>query len=464
MTELQEKIKVEQESLRKLKFAHAISPIENPTTIKNTRRKERTGKVISNKGEKTITVLVERKVKHPLYGKFISRSKKFMAHDEENSCNEGDRVRIMETRPLSKNKRWQTKLNVADNSGAKEVQCIRVLGGTKKLYATVGDRIVVSVKSASPTGNIKKGTVSKAVVVRTKKEIRRKDGSYIRFDDNAAVLLQNNDELRGTRISGPVARELREKEFMKVVSLAPEVLNKQGTVLKVFPGTYRAIVEGVQLVYKHKKPTTQNPQGSIERVEAPVHISNLVLIDPVTKQPTKVGRKLNESEVVPVLKKDMGYTSIMQVPRIKKICLNQGVGAAVNDKKLIDIAVEELTTIAGQKAVPTLARKAISNFKLREGMPIGAMVTLRGKKMYEFLDRLIAVALPRVRDFRGVNDKGFDGRGNYTLGVKEQIIFPEISIDKITKLMGMSITFVTNAKSNKEAYALLKALGMPFKN
>jgi large subunit ribosomal protein L5 len=168
-------------------------------------------------------------------------------------------------------------------------------------------------------------------------------------------------------------------------------------------------------------------------------------------------------EVVPSLQKQLKFTSPMQVPRIEKICLNQGVGAAIQDKKLIDIAIEEMSTITGQKAVPTKARKAISNFKLREGMPIGVTVTLRGKKMYEFLDRLITVALPRVRDFRGINEKGFDGRGNYTLGIKEQIIFPEISIDKVTKLMGMSITFVTNTENDQEAYALLKSMGMPFK-
>lgn len=168
-------------------------------------------------------------------------------------------------------------------------------------------------------------------------------------------------------------------------------------------------------------------------------------------------------EVVPSLQKQMQFSSPMQVPRINKICLNQGVGSAVQDKKLIDIAVEEMSTIAGQKAISTKSRKAISNFKLREGMPIGVTVTLRGKKMYEFLDRLVTVALPRVRDFRGVNDKGFDGRGNYTLGIKEQIIFPEISIDKVTKLMGMSITFVTNTENDQEAYALLKSMGMPFK-
>lgn len=168
-------------------------------------------------------------------------------------------------------------------------------------------------------------------------------------------------------------------------------------------------------------------------------------------------------EVIPNLQKQLKFTSPMQVPRIEKICLNQGVGSAVQDKKLVDIAMEEMSTITGQKAVPTKARKAISNFKLREGMPIGVTVTLRGKRMYEFLDRLITVALPRVRDFRGVNEKGFDGRGNYTLGIKEQIIFPEISIDKVTKLMGMSITFVTNTENDQEAYALLKSMGMPFK-
>jgi large subunit ribosomal protein L5 len=168
-------------------------------------------------------------------------------------------------------------------------------------------------------------------------------------------------------------------------------------------------------------------------------------------------------EIVPALKEQMGYKSVMQVARLEKICLNQGIGAAVNDKKLIDTGIEELTMITGQKAVPAKSKKAISNFKLRENMPIGVTVTLRGKRMYEFLDRLITIALPRVRDFRGISEKSFDGRGNYTLGIKEQIIFPEISIDKVSKLTGMSITFVTNANTDKEAYELLKTLGMPFK-
>jgi large subunit ribosomal protein L5 len=154
----------------------------------------------------------------------------------------------------------------------------------------------------------------------------------------------------------------------------------------------------------------------------------------------------------------------MQVPKITKIVINKGVGAAVSDKKLVDVAVEEITQIAGQKAVATISKKAISNFKLRENMPIGVKVTLRGDRMYEFLDRLTTVSLARVRDFKGVSEKGFDGRGNYTLGVKEQIIFPEISIDKVSKISGMDITFVTTAPTDEEAYALLAAIGMPFSN
>jgi large subunit ribosomal protein L5 len=161
--------------------------------------------------------------------------------------------------------------------------------------------------------------------------------------------------------------------------------------------------------------------------------------------------------------KKFNYTSVMQVPRLEKICLNQGVNGATADKKLVDIAVQEMTNIAGQKAVPAKSKKAISNFKLRENMPIAARVTLRRDRMYEFLDRLIAVSLPRVRDFKGVSSKGFDGRGNYTMGVKEQIIFPEIEIDKVSKINGMDITFVTSARTDEEAKALLLELGIPFK-
>ncbi len=169
-------------------------------------------------------------------------------------------------------------------------------------------------------------------------------------------------------------------------------------------------------------------------------------------------------EIVPDLKEKFQYKSVMQVPKLTKICVNKGIGDAVADKKLVDLGAEELSTITGQRAVITKAKKSISNFKLRDGMPIGARVTLRGDRMYEFMDRLMTVALPRVRDFRGINDKSFDGRGNYTLGVKEQIIFPEISIDKVNKISGMDITFVTTANTDEESYALLKAFGMPFKN
>lgn len=169
-------------------------------------------------------------------------------------------------------------------------------------------------------------------------------------------------------------------------------------------------------------------------------------------------------EIALALKDEFGYKSVMQVPKLQKICINQGIGSAVSDKKLIDYAVTEMSTIAGQKAVATKSKKDISNFKLRKGVPIGCRVTLRGDRMYEFLERLIVVALPRIRDFRGINDKGFDGRGNYTLGVTEQIIFPEINIDKVSKIMGMDITFVTNADTDKEAFSLLREFGLPFKN
>ena len=168
-------------------------------------------------------------------------------------------------------------------------------------------------------------------------------------------------------------------------------------------------------------------------------------------------------EIIPVMQKDFGYKSVMQVPHLEKIIINQGVGAAIADKKIMEVAVEELTTITGQKAVTTISKKDIANFKLRKKMPIGVRVTLRSDKMYEFLERLVNVALPRIRDFKGIGDK-LDGRGNYTLGVTEQIIFPEIVLDKVTKMNGYNITFVTTAETDEEGYALLKNFGLPFKN
>ena len=206
-------------------------------------RKTRTGVVVSDKMDKTVVVAISTKVRHPLYGKMVNRTRKFKAHDEENQCGIGDTVRIMETRPISKDKRWrvveiiekakygeetmiqpQTRLKVADNSGAKEIMCIRVLGGSSRKFAGIGDVIVASVKTATPGGTVKKKDVVKAVVVRTVAETTRPDGSHIRFDDNAAVIINDDKQPRGTRIFGPVARELREKDYMKIVSLAPEVL------------------------------------------------------------------------------------------------------------------------------------------------------------------------------------------------------------------------------------------------
>jgi len=174
-------------------------------------------------------------------------------------------------------------------------------------------------------------------------------------------------------------------------------------------------------------------------------------------------KKEYRDRIVPALKNEFTYKSVMQVPVLEKIVVNQGLGSATADKKIIDVAIDELTTITGQKAVATYSKKDISNFKLRKKMPIGVMVTLRHDKMYEFLERLVRVALPRIRDFRGIESK-LDGRGNYTLGIQEQIIFPEINIDNITKILGMNITFVTSAKTDEEGYALLREFGLPFKN
>ena len=174
-------------------------------------------------------------------------------------------------------------------------------------------------------------------------------------------------------------------------------------------------------------------------------------------------REKYRTEVVPALMRDQGYTNVLQVPRLEKIVLNMGLGEAVQNPKLIDAAVEEMTAIAGQKPVVTKAKKAISNFKLREKMPIGVMVTLRGERMYEFLDRFVSAALPRVRDFKGIPDRAFDGRGNYSLGLREQVIFPEINLDKVDKIKGLTVTICTSARSDAEGKALLRALGMPFR-
>lgn len=388
------------------------------------RRVELQGEVVANKMQKTISVLVYRTVKHDKYGKYVKKSTVIKAHDEKQLAKVGDTVTIFETRPLSKTKRWalanvvntkkqdaymiqmQSRLNVADNSGAKEVMCVKVLGGSKRRFAHIGDVIVVSIKDAMPNAKVKKGDVAKAVIVRTKHKLRRPDGSYIRFDDNSAVLINAAKEPVGTRIFGPVARELRAKQFVKIVSLAPEVLQ-------------RLMMNRLQETYN--------------------------------------------KEIVPALTKQMGYKSSMQVPRLEKIVISVCTSEAVQNPKIVNGIVEEISSIAGQKAVVTKAKKAISNFKLRAGIPIGVRVTLRRERMWSFMDRLQTLALPRVRDFRGLPSKGFDGRGNYNMGLKEQIVFPEINYDKIEKVRGMNITICTTAGNDNEGRALLEALGMPFR-
>ncbi|MEW6194527.1 MAG: 50S ribosomal protein L5 [Bacteroidota bacterium] len=210
---------------------------------------------------------------------------------------------------------------------------------------------------------------------------------------------------------------------------------------------------------KEQQPKEQKDSAAAGKKSKPEEKQTKVVEE---KIPARLKIKY-EKEIVSKLKEQFQYKSVMQVPKLEKIVVNMGVGAAVQDPKILEEAVRDLETITGQKASIRIAKKAISNFKLREGMKIGAKITLRGNIMYEFLDRLITIALPRVRDFRGVSDKSFDGRGNYTLGIKEQIIFAEINVDKVTKILGMDITFVTTAKTDKESYELLNAFGIPFR-
>ena len=265
----------------------------------------------------------------------------------------------------------------------------------------------------------------------------------------------------------------------------------KGTVLSRVDDRH-VLVEGVNVVKKHVRP---NPAlgvaGGIVDKTMPIDQSNVMLVNPETGKGDRVGFQIVDGKkeqrrrcrcqgrmrvmmsrfatiyrdtIVPELTKKFGYKSIMEVPRITKITLNMGVGEAVNDKKLVDNAVADMTKIAGQKPVITRTRKAIANFKIRENMPIGCMVTLRGERMYDFLDRLVTVAFPRVRDFRGVSGRAFDGRGNYNIGLKEQIIFPEIEYDKIDAVRGMNISITTTAKTDEEAKALLAGFNFPFRN
>ena len=424
----------------------------------------------------------------------------------------------------------QTMLDVADNSGAKRVQCIKVLGGSKRRYASIGDIIVVAVKEAIPQAKVKKGEVARAVIVRTAREVKRPDGSYIRFDGNSAVLI--NKDLRAhrdphlrpggprapraqvhedhlARAGGAVAMEIRKNDLVKVI--AGKDKGKTGKVLEVLREKGRVRVEKIQVVKRHlKKGRSQRQPGGRHRGEerdrrhqqrhgggrgrqgrAPRE-DGARAAGPRRRRGARSGRRRSsrhqrigrheqkpaegrrstwrarlkeryDKEVRPALVKEFGFKNPMQAPRLEKIVVNMGLGEAINNGKIIDASVEQLATITGQKPVITKARKSIANFKLRQGQSIGAMVTLRGDRAYEFLDRLVNVALPRVRDFKGVSPKAFDGKGNYTLGVREQIIFPEINYDKVEKIKGMNITVVTTARNDEEGRALLRALGMPFR-
>ncbi len=398
----------------------------------------------------------------------------------------------------------------------------------------MGDIIVGTVKTATPQGAVKKGEVVRAVVVRTKKPFGRDDGTTIAFDENAAVIIDQQRNPRGTRIFGPVARELREKNFMKIVSpcsggalsRGPDHESEEGrrraraprqgraarkaASSRRCPSDGRVIVENINVVKRHRRPRAgpehdghgrggMTPGGIIE-LPAALPVSNVMVVCPMCGKPTRVGtiektindRKVRvrvckkcgeeidrsmsaaadtytprlkeqyENEIRPRLKEELGLDSIMQAPRIEKITLNMGVGEAKTDSKLLDSAIEELTTIAGQRAQVRKARKSIAQFKLREGMAVGARVTLRGARMYEFLDRLVSIALPRIRDFRGLNPRSFDGRGNFSLGIREQLIFPEINYDDIQRVRGLDVTITTSAENDEQALALLRALGLPF--
>ncbi|MCL4125266.1 UNVERIFIED_CONTAM: hypothetical protein GTU68_056326 [Idotea baltica] len=250
---------------------------------------------------------------------------------------------------------------------------------------------------------------------------------------------------------------------------------KTGRILK-FAGKKndRAVVEGINFFTKHKRQTSPESPAAKVQVEGSIHISNLLYYVEKIKKPVRLkysflddGKKVRvekyKNEVVPALKEEQGYKTDIQVPEVKKVILNTGVGEAVQNSKVMDVVNYAMTRISGQKPVIRKAKKSIANFKLREGMPIGCSVTLRRERMYDFMDRLISVALPRVRDFRGVPTKGFDGRGNYNMGIKEQVVFPEIDMDKLDKIRGLQLTFVTTAKTDDEARVLLTKLGLPFR-
>ena len=387
----------------------------------------------------------------------------------------------------------ESRLKVADNSGAREILCIRVKGGSHRRYAGVGDVITATVKQASPQGGVRKGEVVQAVVVRTRKQLGRPDGTYISFDENAAVLIDPaSNNPRGTRIFGPVARELRDRNFMKIVSLAPggalmakamrirkddQVMviggkdaGKTGRVVrtepKKEPGLRRAPQHGQAprtaalgqgrdqrggAGRRHRReggadPRLQRDAARPQRQQADpgrraprqrrqaralreaqrggVRLMEATATAQTQAAPPPRLRERYEQEVLPALTSKFGYSTPMQAPRLEKITLNMGLGEAKQNDKMLEAAQEQLATIAGQQPNVRRARKSIASFKVREGMPVGVSVTLRRARMWEFLDRLCSIAVPRIRDFRGLNPRSFDGRGNYSMGVTRAADLP----------------------------------------
>ncbi len=510
---------------------------------------------------------VERRFTHPVLKKTVRRSKKYHAHDEKNEYTVGDMVWIEEHQPISKLKRWavvqgreaqqnrcrkrarsraaseergaamiqmQTNLDVADNSGARRVMCIKVLGGSKRKYATIGDIIVVSVKEAIPRGRVKKGDVMKAVVVRIAKDItpRRRLGHPLRPQRRRAdqrpggagrhphlragaarTARQEPHEDHLARAGGAVmAAKIRKGD--KVVVLTGRDKGRTGEVIEVHPERRAARSCAASTWSSATRARRAQQEGGIISKEAPIHLSNLALADPKDGKPTRVGFKIVDDgdarcaspsvrelrsmaetgktrrprrppkaeksprpsraesadqgqgcrqegapnrekkprsrrncDAAPahafdeVVRKELteqfGYKNPMQVPKIDKIVLNMGIGEGVErPQEGREGRRADLALIAGQKAVITKSRKSIATYKLRDGQAIGCKVTLRKARMYEFIDRLVNIALPRVRDFRGLNPKSFDGRGNYALGIKEHIMFPEIDYDKVDRCLG----------------------------
>ena len=299
-------------------------------------------------------------------------------------------------------------LKVADNTGARKLICIRVLnGGT----ASLGDTIVAVVKEALPSIPIQRSEIVRAVLIRTRKEVQRINGSQIQFDENVAVIVNKDGNPRGSRVFGPVVRELRDRNFSKIVSLAPEVI--------------------------------------------------LIFIEEFFMRQRL--KRFYQKKVISQLIKRFCYRNVHQIPSLKKIVVNRGLGEIAQNAKTLESSMLELTIISTQRGVITRARKAIAGFKIREKIPVGLVVTLRSEHIYAFLDRLVNLALPRIRDFQGLNSYSFDGRGNYSLGLNEQFMFPEIQYDQVDQFRGIDISIVTTANTNEESLILMKCFGIQFK-